>query len=1116
LALNKRKVLDAARKFAQKGAQEKALKEYAKLLKADSRDAKLLLEIGDAHRRWGQNEEAISHYIRVAEQYKQGGFDARAVAVFRQILNLDGKRYPAYVSLAELYQRMGLDGEAVHALQTAADGYHKEGQKHEALELLRKMATLDPTNTTSRMKVAELLRQEELFGDAISEYEAVIEELVRQGANDALIPVYERILEISPERADIEFALARNLIQLSQSDRAEPYARRAFDHKPDAEGHFDLLTGIYTELGKTAELTQVTKTMAQVCRDRGDEDQARELMQRLPSGDVFVLPEDAAGQAPGEVSATDQDGLLDDDFLDDDFLAADDGTENADDSFIDVGGDEDLELDLGGDDQGDEAQADLDGSSASDVSPPEGDPDQLFAEASVYLRYAKRDQAIASLEAILVQEPDHRDALEKIGEFHADAGDSSKAVEYWIKTATLAQHAGDEVAVDALRERIAVLDPDAAAALAAAPPEGSPPEVDAAACDAIASNPDVDGDLDLDLEMELGEDENAASGEGSDELDEMVLDDSLDDSIDVSAFVESSDGENTVIELDEASGPVAGATASSSPGEPVAASSTQSQKIAEDLEEAEFYMEQELFDEAEAVYNRVLEIVPSHPSAMLRLGELRAARGEDPSASAVAVASLSDATLDPADLPFDESDVSEGDGFESQTSDEDASVDLGENSELEIAAEIDFEEDAEADAGADAAGDDDEDAEIAIEVEVEVDVELADDDAPRLDDDSTPDVDSGEIEIDEQALGPDEEDAESPFDAPNVTDSDVPSDAGEDHEVEIELDDDASEEEQVLETPTADNTMPLCTETEGAVAAEEVDAAAPPIAAQADPDDSFDLAAELRECLDDEDERAEQGDASAAGESTSEDEGFASIFKDFKSGVEKTLAENDYETRFDLGIAYRGMELFDDALGEFCLCLDSPGHRLESLHMMGLCAIDLGRFADASNHFEQALASEDVPLQKQAGLRFDLGRSFECLGDDARAKEAFEAAKAADATIPGIDDCIARVTERIGSGADPVELDDTSAGTDGFENFDDLVAEVEADEGPDETFESFDDVVAEVEASDVTGKDSEAPNSAEEDRSEAQAEVVAEQDSEPSASQGGAKKRKKKKRISFV
>ena len=69
----------------------KALKEYNKLLKEDPRDAKLLLEVGDAYRRWGQPEEAIAQYNKVAGQYRQDGFDARAVAVFKQILNLDPK-----------------------------------------------------------------------------------------------------------------------------------------------------------------------------------------------------------------------------------------------------------------------------------------------------------------------------------------------------------------------------------------------------------------------------------------------------------------------------------------------------------------------------------------------------------------------------------------------------------------------------------------------------------------------------------------------------------------------------------------------------------------------------------------------------------------------------------------------------------------------------------------------------------------------------------------------------------------------------------------------------------------------------------------------------------------
>ena len=125
--MNKRKILENARKLAQKGAKEKALAEYQKLVKLDPRDAKLRLEIGDAHRRWGQVDDAIETYGKVADQYTREGFDARAVAVYKQILNLDPDRHESHEPLADLYERMGLTAEAIGTLQTAADGCYRDG-----------------------------------------------------------------------------------------------------------------------------------------------------------------------------------------------------------------------------------------------------------------------------------------------------------------------------------------------------------------------------------------------------------------------------------------------------------------------------------------------------------------------------------------------------------------------------------------------------------------------------------------------------------------------------------------------------------------------------------------------------------------------------------------------------------------------------------------------------------------------------------------------------------------------------------------------------------------------------------------------------------------------------
>ena len=51
---NKRKILENARKLAQRGSKARAMRQYKKLLRLDPQDAKLQLEIADAHRRWGQ------------------------------------------------------------------------------------------------------------------------------------------------------------------------------------------------------------------------------------------------------------------------------------------------------------------------------------------------------------------------------------------------------------------------------------------------------------------------------------------------------------------------------------------------------------------------------------------------------------------------------------------------------------------------------------------------------------------------------------------------------------------------------------------------------------------------------------------------------------------------------------------------------------------------------------------------------------------------------------------------------------------------------------------------------------------------------------------------------
>jgi tetratricopeptide (TPR) repeat protein len=1001
LALNKRKVLEAARKHAQKGAKAKALKEYNKLLKADPRDAKLLLEVGDAYRRWGQAEEAIAQYAKVAQQYRQDGFDARAVAVFKQILNLDPKHYAAYVSLSELYQRMGLDSEAISALQTAADGYHKEGRKAEALDLLRQTAALDPTNTTSRLKVAELLRQEGMEAEALDEYKAVAEEFGSQNDRDQLITVQERILEIKPDEVETLSSLVRNLMTSGDLARAESFAVRALNASAEPV-QYELLIELYAQAGEETKLADTTRSLAKLYRDRGDEDKARELMQKLPTEDVG-----SSSRLTVDVSDIAEPDLGDEELLDEEpFLSLADEY----DPGPSLGEDDEIELTVE-DPQPEEP--------VPSVAIPEGDPDQLLAEANVYLRYGKRDQAIASLSGVIAQEPNHRAALEKLGEAYADDGQTANAVDAWKRAAVQVREAGDGEALAVLKDRIAALDPAAAEQIGSI-------EVSASNPAEVALDLDVEVELDLDIAIdEIASSETQSGMDFDTEGDDFEIE--IDDeSIDVEAesgpmasqgstdpaepvdvatpeSIEDEDLNEVSFELDMeaedlADEPSESATEAETEAEaefefefdddltspPTGAAPEQStkdaEKINEELEEAEFYLAQDMFDEAEEILKRILESVPDHPSAMLRIGEIAAARAShtDPASAEVAVDPIAE---DPAESALD-----------------------GSASDFDVTARLSKEEGEENESG-------------DAHADVEVDLEL-DDDFDDLDDDE-------QIEKEETLTAS----------APEADDA-------------LEIGDEANEDSSSDEGEG--DTLP----TENVAASEEPAG------------DTFDLREALAEVLTDDEELPSTEETSGV-LSTVED-GFGSIFSDFKKGVSETLEEGDYETRYDLGIAYREMELYEDAIGEFRFCLDSEARRFDSLYLMGICTRELSRFDDAVNHFEQALALPDIPAERLASVYFDLSFAQEGIGDIERACASLKAVLEIDASFPGANE---RLAELDTSGTTSPKLGEPG---EGFESFDELFDDDDDDEVGDaamieavpvEAFESFDDVVEDAETS---------------------------------------------------
>jgi len=114
------------------------------------------------------------------------------------------------------------------------------------------------------------------------------------------------------------------------------------------------------------------------------------------------------------------------------------------------------------------------------------------------------------------------------------------------------------------------------------------------------------------------------------------------------------------------------------------------------------------------------------------------------------------------------------------------------------------------------------------------------------------------------------------------------------------------------------------------------------------------------------------------------------LLRELQKGVREQLDEKDYETHYNLGIAYKEMELYDEAIQEFRLTAREAKRALECADLMGLCYLAKGQPEQAIQDLQIGLAIEGHPADAYHALRYDLGTAFEAAGDLPRALEQFE------------------------------------------------------------------------------------------------------------------------------
>ncbi len=143
-----------------------------------------------------------------------------------------------------------------------------------------------------------------------------------------------------------------------------------------------------------------------------------------------------------------------------------------------------------------------------------------------------------------------------------------------------------------------------------------------------------------------------------------------------------------------------------------------------------------------------------------------------------------------------------------------------------------------------------------------------------------------------------------------------------------------------------------------------------------DGEDYFDLRKELEEVVLDEDISLEsKGGAGLLGKD--DQYSFEDVFDEFKRGVQKQFGKGDYDTHYNLGIAYREMGLFEDAVTEFLISAGDPKKRLDSIIMLGVTHRDINEYGKSIDYFAEALDTSGIEKDERMGILYELALSNE-------------------------------------------------------------------------------------------------------------------------------------------
>lgn len=286
--INKEKILEHAKKLVTEGKFDRAIVEYEKLMQLDPDDLRVKIKIAELYVKRKQIQDAIRVYIDIASKYSDGGFYLKAVTVYKSILRLNPSLVDVNIALAELYEKMGLVQDALYQYHIIATFYEQKNDQTGVLNIREKMASMDPSNISLQIRLAENYQIIGEVDKSIDMYEKLADQLKEKGTQEQLIELYSKVLSRRPDKKEFVNALCQ--IFYNRGDLKEIIKRMdaAKSFVATDPNMLAMQAEVYARLNQIETAKHRYRDLAQLLNSQGDIKGALEAYGNM----LFLSPED--------------------------------------------------------------------------------------------------------------------------------------------------------------------------------------------------------------------------------------------------------------------------------------------------------------------------------------------------------------------------------------------------------------------------------------------------------------------------------------------------------------------------------------------------------------------------------------------------------------------------------------------------------------------------------------------------------------------------------------------------------------------------------------------------------------------------------------------------------